>query len=74
MFAPERVYRTADDTLVREGHPDAVVLAYGEGDPVENRDADEVGALFEERPKKAPASSKKAPAPRNKKAPEPDSK
>ena len=67
MFAPSRVYRTADGSLVREGHPDAVALAYGEGDPVENRDAKDVEALFADKPKKAPA-------PRNKKAPEPGNK
>lgn len=32
MPAGKRLWRTADGDLVEEGHPDALTLAYGDGD------------------------------------------
>lgn len=40
-----RLWRTADGDLVPDEHPDAVVLAYGTGDPLKVDDADNVRDL-----------------------------
>ena len=60
MNTPVRIYRTADGALVREGDERAVVLAYGEGDPVENRDQDAVAKML------AKPADKQVKAPANK--------
>lgn len=54
-----RLWRTEAGDLVEDGHPDAVVLAYGDDDTP--GDGEKVRAK-----KQAPAADKKAKAPRNK--------
>lgn len=56
----KRLWRTAKGDLVEEGHPDAVLLAYGEGDELSDEDASKV--------REAPVA-KKSPAPTNKQSP-----
>lgn len=34
----KRLWRTADGSLVEDGHPDALTLAYGVDDPLEGDD------------------------------------
>lgn len=60
MPAGKRLWRTEKGDLVEEGHPEALLLAYGEGDELSDDDASNV--------RKAPAA-KKAAEPANKKAP-----
>lgn len=55
MESPGRVWRTVDDELVGEGHPDAAFLLYAKGDEVEKRDQKAVAALFAEAPADDPA-------------------
>ena len=42
MPAGERLWRTEEGDLVPEGHPDAVVLAYGTDDVLKDADTDKV--------------------------------
>ena len=67
MHAEQRIWRTLDGTLVREGDPEAAYLAYGLDDEVENRDQAHVKALC------APVE-KQAAKPANKQAPKPADK
>lgn len=53
--ASERLWRTKDGGLVRDGDPDAATLAYAAGDEIAKADADKV-----------PAERKAKPAPANK--------
>lgn len=73
MHAEQRIWRTIDGALVREGDSEAAFLAYGLGDEVENRDQARVRDLIA--PKAAPApETKQAPRPRNKQAAKPADK
>lgn len=60
MPGGERLWRTEKGDLVEEGHPEALLLAYGEGDELSDEDASNV--------RKA-ASPKRAAKPENKQAP-----
>lgn len=62
MKATERLYRTADGTLVAEGHPDAAFLAYTEGDDIDAADQDKVPGAKSRKP----AANKMAPKPEDK--------
>lgn len=42
--ASERLWRTKDGGLVRDGDPDAAVLAYAAGDEIAKADADKLPA------------------------------
>lgn len=66
MRAEQRLYRTADGQLVREGHVDAAFLAYLPGD--------EVGAKDEAQLKPRQPVKKAAAKPADKSMPKPDDK
>lgn len=58
--AKENLYRTADDRVVPEGHPDAAFLLAAEGDEIPE------GYKAPAKQDAGPAEDKAAPAPENK--------
>ena len=56
MPAGERLWRTEKGDLVQEGHPEATLLAYGEGDELTDEDASLVRGAA---PKQAAKSANK---------------
>lgn len=73
MPAGERLWRTEAGDLVEEGHPEALLLAYGEGDELTDDDAGKVRKAPAKKAAAAPANKqaskaadKQAPAPKNK--------
>lgn len=70
MPGGERLWRTEKGDLVEEGHPEAMLLAYGEGDELTDEDAGNVRkAKQAAKPanKQAPkAADKQASPPKNK--------
>lgn len=79
MRTTHRIYKTSEGELVREGHPEAAYLVYGDGDEVENRDQATVEALLEPaqpEPGKSAAkrADKAAAKPTNKQASKPADK
>lgn len=61
MIAEQRLWRTDDDRLVLDGHPDAAVLAYTPGDEISPADQDRVpGAQTPPEPKAAPKPADKS--------------
>lgn len=66
MHAGRRLWRTGSGDLVEDGHPEAVHLAYGEGDEIADGErVRSAGAKVTAKPegkvtpKRAPAASKK---------------
>lgn len=64
----KRLWRTAEGDLVEDGHPDALLLAYGEGDELDKDDAGSVRkqAARPANKQAAKAADKQASAPKNK--------
>ena len=72
MNSPGRVFRTADDELVLQDHPDAAFLLYAKDDELEKRDEKAVRELFAEA---APVVEEKSmEKPQDKAAPKPSDK
>lgn len=64
----QRLWRTEKGDLVADGHPDAVLLAYGTNDALTDEDASQV------RKQASPSANKKAPKAADKQAAAPDNK
>lgn len=72
MAADKRLWRTEKGDLVEEGHPEALLLAYGEGDELSDEDA---ALVRKASPKQAAKpANKQAPKARDKQAPAAKSK